>query len=325
MTKRNKCMNVITAVMLVAAFIAGIITAVICSDIEKKETVEKNLETAEEALGEERADDASESAGLSEEAPEKEDGPSEKTVMLKNRLEEKIKGCEGEWAVYVEDLNTGEQIVINNKKMVSASLIKLFIMANIYEEVESGRISKDEVSGLLHSMITVSDNEASNALVAKLGGGTYKDMYDEHFQKGLKSINSYLDKHGYKDSEQQRDMKSSRPNPIPEQNYTSVLDCGLFLSRLYKKELVSKESDEEMLELLKQQTRTSKIPAGLPSGTASANKTGELSDVENDVAIVFSPNADYVLCVMSNNVSSTGIARENITDISRIVYNSFND
>jgi len=198
-------------------------------------------------------------------------------------------------------------------------------MAKTYEEIENGNISKEEVSSMLQSMITVSDNEASNILVARLGGGKYSDMNDAYFQNGLKIINSYLVNNGYSDSEQQRDMKNSRPNPIPEQNYTSVLDCGVLLSKIYRKELVSEVCDDEMLSLLKKQTRTSKIPAGLPAGTICANKTGELSDVENDVAIVFSPKTDYIICVMSNDVSYSVEAKENISHISEIVYNHFND
>lgn len=250
---------------------------------------------------------------------------SEKALELQNVLEEEIKNYDGEWAVYVEDLKTGDTTIINNKKMVSASLIKLFIMAKTYEEIENGNISKEEVSSMLQSMITVSDNEASNILVARLGGGKYSDMNDAYFQNGLKIINSYLVNNGYSDSEQQRDMKNSRPNPIPEQNYTSVLDCGVLLSKIYRKELVSEVCDDEMLSLLKKQTRTSKIPAGLPAGTICANKTGELSDVENDVAIVFSPKTDYIICVMSNDVSNSVEAKENISHISEIVYNHFND
>lgn len=250
---------------------------------------------------------------------------SEKALELQNVLEEEIKNYDGEWAVYVEDLKTGDTTIINNKKMVSASLIKLFIMAKTYEEIENGNISKDEVSSMLQSMITVSDNEASNILVARLGGGKYSDMNDAYFQNGLKIINAYLVDNGYSDSEQQRDMKNSRPNPIPEQNYTSVLDCGVLLSKIYRKELVSEVCDDEMLSLLKKQTRTSKIPAGLPAGTICANKTGELSDVENDVAIVFSPKTDYIICVMSNDVSNSVEAKENISHISEIVYNHFND
>ncbi len=243
---------------------------------------------------------------------------------LKTSISDYIQDKDGTWAVYVENLDDGSNLEINNNKMVAASLIKLFIMGRTYEEIDKGTFVLDDVQKNLHNMITISDNEASNVLVSKLGGGKYTDMYDSYFQNGLKCINNYAQSIQCFDTEQQRDMKNSRPVPISEENYTSVVDCGKLLSNLYHQQLVSPSADREMLELLKQQTRRGKIPAGLPDNVVCANKTGELSDVENDVAIVFSPETDYIICVMSNDVPNTSKARNCIIDISKMVYNYFN-
>lgn len=243
---------------------------------------------------------------------------------LKSMIENEINNKLGTWAVYVEDLKNGNKLQINNHKMVSASLIKLFIMGEVYNEVLSDDIDKKAVDNYLERMITISDNHSSNVLVARLGGGEYSDMYSQTFQDGLKKVNQFAKSIDCLDTEQQRDMMDSRPKPITEQNYTSVVDCGNILSKIYHKQLISDDYDTEMLELLKKQTRRSKIPAGIPSDIKCANKTGELSDVENDVAIVFSPSCDYIICVMSNDVPDTTEARNTITKISSIVYNYFN-
>lgn len=58
-------------------------------------------------------------------------------------------------------------------------------------------------------------------------------------------------------------------------NMTSAKDCGVLLERIYKGRCVSKKYSGKMLAFLKQQQRKWKIPAGLPSGVASANKTGK--------------------------------------------------
>ena len=77
-----------------------------------------------------------------------------------------------------------------------------------------------------------------------------------------------------------------------------------------------------MLKLLKAQTRRSKIPSGVPDGVTVANKTGELGDVQNDAAIVYS-GGDYVIVTMSEGVSeSDGI--EIINNISRMTYEEYN-
>ena len=75
-----------------------------------------------------------------------------------------------------------------------------------------------------------------------------------------------------------------------------------------------------MLALLTSQTKTAKIPAGVPSGTATANKTGELGVVENDIAIVFDKEHPYVLCVLSNNIKNNSSAQNTIKKISADVY-----
>ena len=71
---------------------------------------------------------------------------------------------------------------------------------------------------------------------------------------------------------------------------------------------------------MKNQQRTHKIPAGLPDGVESANKTGELDTVENDTAIVFA-DTPYILCIMSENLSDAGAAQNNIAGISSDIYN----
>ena len=266
---------------------------------------------------------AEEGTAITEEASENFELKENSLTLLKENIENEIAGYDGSWSVYAEDLESGERISVNNKKMVAASLIKLFIMAKVYEEIEKGTILEEDVSADLYNMITVSDNEASNRLVAILGGGTYTDMYGEAFQAGLSEVNGYAMRVGFTDTEQQRDMKNSRPNPISEENYTSVADCGKLLGDIYRGEAVSKEASEKMMELLKKQTRRWKIPAGLPGGVECANKTGELSNVENDVAVVFSPAGDYVLCIMSNDLTASGQAQANIVKISEMVYSYF--
>ena len=65
---------------------------------------------------------------------------------------------------------------------------------------------------------------------------------------------------------------------------------------------------------------------GVPSGTATANKTVELADsgklgvVENDIAIVFDKEHPYVLCVLSNNIKNNSSAQNTIKKISADVY-----
>ena len=101
----------------------------------------------------------------------------------------------------------------------------------------------------------------------------------------------------------------------------SPYDCGLLLEKIYKGTLISPEYSSEMLSLLKQQKRRNKIPYLLPDDVVCANKTGETSNIQSDVGIVFSPACDYIICVITNNAGS-GIS--DIRNISEITYRYFN-
>lgn len=210
---------------------------------------------------------------------------------------------EGIWSVYAKNLATNSvKININNQKLESASLIKLFIMATAYEEIERGNLNKDEVIGDILIMINKSDNNAANRIIDKLG---------------LPKINNYIITNGYSSTEIRRKMLQSSDNG---DNYTSVVDVGNLLEKIYRGTCVSQNSSKEMLDILKTQTLKNKIPAGIPSGVETANKTGELDDVENDAAIIYKEDANYVIVVMSNNLKDTAAARNNIKEISSRVY-----
>ena len=252
--------------------------------------------------------------------PTPEPVPREGLNDLKLQLENQISGWAGTWSVYVCDLQAEEYLSLNSAPMKAASLIKLYIMGAVYEAIEEGSLEEtQEIDSLLNQMITVSHNESSNELVRRLSPtGIHED--------GMPVVNEFASQWGFTDTSQGRDLQDFREVPPPGENYTSVNDCGHFLEMVYKKECVSAEVSEKMTALLRAQTRTWKIPAGLPQGVGYANKTGELSDVENDVAIVYGAEAgakDYVICVMTGNLTDVGTAQQNIQTLSGIVYEYF--
>ena len=224
------------------------------------------------------------------------------TILQKN-------GVAGTWSVYAKNLKSGNEIVqynANDKKQ-SASLIKLFVAATAYQEMKDNNSSIDE--NLIKNMITVSDNEATNTIIKQLGNGDAKE--------GMNKINSYIRNQGYEKTEIKRLMLEDATDG---DNYTSTTDVAKILEAIYNKKCVSKSASEKMLEYLKAQERTSKIPAGVPEGVVTANKTGELDTVQNDAAIVYKDGAPYILVVMSSDIEDTSGAIENIKDISKKVY-----
>ena len=249
---------------------------------------------------------------------------------LKPQLEAMISGYDGKWSVYVKDLESNEDFALNDKPLYSASLIKAFVMAKTYQDMddvlknEAAQMKttvdntkvQDKVNTLLWNMITVSDNESCNEL-----GRLQSDTYD--FIDGAKQVNKYLKKEEYTKTSYQSTLHPSASKLITlgGHNQTTVTDCGKLLERIYRGECVSKEASEEMLDLLKNQQNTSKIPEGLGVDVPTANKTGETDEDQHDIAIVYGTKTTYILCVMSENASN---AIANIRNISRVVYNYLN-
>lgn len=247
----------------------------------------------------------------------------EKMDALVTQVQSQLPGSNGSWSVYICDLSGGSEATINDSPMQAASLIKLFIMGAVYENYDS--LSQQYGSATLDSyltpMITVSDNDAANSLVSCLGSGDST--------AGMQKVNSFCQSHGYTNTSMGRLLLAS--NEFGD-NYTSAYDCGKFLKEIYQicsgtTQTPSLLHAEEMYSLLKQQQRTNKIPAALPEGVSVANKTGELSDVENDAGILYNAQGgnDLVIVFLSQNLSSPGEAQNTIAQLSRSIYLYYND
>ena len=210
------------------------------------------------------------------------------------------------WSVSVINLSKPGRIDINNRQQQAASLTKLFVMGAVYENYESlvSRYGQSIIDSNLHYMITISDNNAWVNLVTWLGYGNYAS--------GTSVVTTWAQNHGY---------TLTATYPYSYQNFSSSRDTAQIVADMYNGKL---RYSDRMLNLLYQQTRRHKIPAGVPSGVLVGNKTGELADTENDTAIVHGSNCTYVLSVMCTSSKSAGHSQSMIRTISSIVYNYLN-
>lgn len=194
------------------------------------------------------------------------------------------------------DLDTGARYSVNGSEpMVSASCIKLLVLASFLEQVNLGQRAFDEVYTLQASdivggtgslqtqgagtqvtlqecarlMIAESDNVATNVLINLLG---------------MDRINAEAQTLGLTGTQLNRLMMQSNGT----QNYITADDAALILQKIYEGALVSKDMSAFALECLEAQTDGSGFLAGLPAGTVFAHKTGTLGDpaVQNDAGIV---------------------------------------
>ena len=226
---------------------------------------------------------------------------------------------QGDWSVYLKDLKNGNTMEINEHAMQSASLIKLYIAGATLELIEKGELTEtDTITHALHEMITVSDNESSNVLV--------RSFCDESgdFQTGLAKVNDFIQRMGFTNTVQVNGIADpSLWVSDGRINETSAADCGKLLEMIYNRELVSHYASYRFENLLNNQEVNYKIPAGLPEGTHISHKTGEVDDTENDTAIIYTPNGDYIFCILSTDLTDTGSAVDHIHEITAMVYEWF--
>lgn len=227
---------------------------------------------------------------------------------LRADLNSMISGYDGTWSVYASTLADGNSISINSSGTYSASVIKLFIMAAVEQAIESGALADTpEVENHLEQMIAVSSNDDTNSLIEILGGGSA--------EAGLAAVNAFADT--------AMTELIGLPTGDPNRKQTSVNDVGRLLSMVYHGTLVNADASARMMALLQAQQLTGKIPAGVPAGTVTANKTGEITGVENDAAIIWTGGAtDYVLVIFSSGVPDSAVARANITAMSTVAWNA---
>lgn len=282
----------------------------------------------------------------------------EKLTSVLAQIQASLPASNGDWAVYVCDLKTGSEGSINDHRMQAASLIKLYIMGAVYENYDAliAQYGQDTIDANLYSMITVSDNDAANALTSYLGSGDSS--------AGMQTVNNYCLAHGYTTSSMGRLLLHS--NEFGD-NYTSVENCGKLLKMVYwdgylQKTPENRSTDEktaesdlqseqvtenidsteddtdeistenttaltphasDMFALLCSQTRRHKIPAQLPDGVRTASKTGELDDVENDAAILYDTDNDLIIVFMSEHLGDCGAAQSTIASLSRQIYDAY--
>ena len=231
---------------------------------------------------------------------------------LEKIIQEKTAEYGGDWSVWIEDMTTFETLSYNNHPMVSASLIKLFTAGRYYQACYNGEIKKtDKTDQMLDKMIRISDNNAWKSLETYIGHGTFKTGYN--------SVTKFAQEFGCPDTGRRLVTEGSKE----ERNMTSAASVGKVLDAIYRGTYVSKECSEKILDLMKQQYWTYKIPKGLPEGIQFANKTGELNSVQNDSAIVYGARKDYILVIMTDKVPG-GKAVDDIIEMSSIIYRFLN-
>jgi len=155
-------------------------------------------------------------------------------------------------------------------------------------------------------MITVSSNLATNLLIDKLGV--------DNIRAGMHGL-------GANGMNVRRDLEDGKAFEQGLNNTTTASALLRLMEAVAKGKAVDPESSRQMLAILERQTVNDRIPAGLPPGMRVAHKTGEITGIRHDAAIVFAARP-FVLVVLTRGAKSPEAGSALIVEITRQLYHS---
>ncbi|MEK7298918.1 MAG: serine hydrolase [Candidatus Margulisiibacteriota bacterium] len=234
----------------------------------------------------------------------------------------------GKLSVCYIDLASGDYFGFHDGlKLNPASVIKVPVMAAAYYYVDRGQLSLDDritlgakdklwgsgvlvyqkpgqsytLRALIELMITQSDNTATRMVIRHIG---IADI--NHAFSAMELTNTRL----------------GTSNLLQAQglNYTTALDMSTLLARIAKEELISPAASKDMMGVLSRQKIRWGIPSGLPRSVAVANKTGSLTGIRSDCAVVMAAPQPYILTVMTQNMPNNQRAKQAVIEISEMAY-----
>ena len=257
---------------------------------------------------------------------------------LDQAVQNAIDGFAGSVSFYAKNLDTGETCSIRgDEKVRTASTIKLPIMATIFHTVAEGHARWDEelvlrkddkVSGsgvarelsdglhlpirdLVHLMIVVSDNTATNLLLDRFGGDSVNAYMEELGLKETRSLRKILgagnapsgvSQAGRREENKQYGIGVSTPH-----------EMVMLLEKLERGEIVNGAASQEMIGILKRQQYKDGI--GRHADYTVASKSGALERLRSDVGIAYAPGGRIAMAITCDNLPKTDWSADNAGNV----------
>jgi beta-lactamase class A len=153
-------------------------------------------------------------------------------------------------------------------------------------------------------MITVSSNFAANLLIERLGVDNIRRTVTSLGADGMQVLRGVEDQKAF-----DKGMN----------NTTTARGLMVLLDRLAHGRAVGADADKTMIEILERQKFNDAIPAGVPTGTPVAHKTGSITRIHHDAAVVFAPRP-YILVLLVRGIEDQKNSAALIADLSRAIY-----
>ncbi|MDG1040244.1 MAG: class A beta-lactamase-related serine hydrolase [Polaribacter sp.] len=269
---------------------------------------------------------------------------------LKSSIENQISKIDGDVAVAFLDLSdANNQVFINvDEKFHAASTMKVPVMIELYKQQAEGKLNlndsillknqfKSIVDGSLYSMDIGEDSD--DVIYSKIG--MQQKMYDLMYSMIILSSNlatnvlievvdakkttATMRTLGADKIQVLRGVEDMKAYEQGLSNSTTANDLLMIMKAIATGKAGTKEATEKMIAILKDQKWNDMIPKYLPKGVEVAHKTGSITGVHHDAAIVFHPNGKkYVLVLLSKNLKDFDKGTDQLAQISKSIYDFMN-
>jgi len=238
--------------------------------------------------------------------------------FLEQRLAALATENPGEYGIGALDMQTGEMVTFNgDQPFPMASTMKVAVAATLLSQVDAGQRRLDDPIGgttayrLLEAMLIHSNNQATDMLIASLGGPGVVDAWlRSHRLSGIR-----VDRNIAQLLSDRRDLRDIRDSSTPTAmlNLLRLIDTGNALSPA---------SRTLLLDVMRRcATGSNRIRGLLPPGAMVEHKTGTLTGYTGDVGFLTRPDGRRLAVVFFARGGSDRPAV--ISTAARAIYDGF--
>jgi beta-lactamase class A len=243
--------------------------------------------------------------------------------------------------VYLKDLLDERTFAWNADTVFhAASTMKIPVMIEVFRAYEDGRLTRDARLHLQNRFASIVDgspyaldpgDDSDSAMYGRLGTDVpVRDLVERMITRSSNlATNAVIELVGAAKAQAtarslgaatmmvRRGVEDDKAFEKGLNNTTTARDLGVLLEAIALDRAASPDRTREMLAILERQEFNDEIPAGLPRGTRVAHKTGQITGVLHDAAIVFPPEgrAPFILVVLTRGVPDEAVARGIIQDV----------
>jgi beta-lactamase class A len=250
-----------------------------------------------------------------------------------------------EVAIAYEDLATGARTLVHGDlELHAASTMKVPVMVELYRQADSGERSLDHELVLANAFRSIVDGspyslgraDDSDAALYELVGHrvTVRELCVRMIARSSnlatnalielvdpRRVQATVESLGTTRMQVRRGVEDQKAFDRGLSNTTTARDLLVVMAALARGLAASREACREMVAILGLQEHRDLIPAGLPPGTMVAHKTGSITRILHDAAIVDPHGArPYVLVVLTRGFDDEVDGARAIARVASVVH-----